>query len=1626
MKKWLSVFMILLCIALLASGCTVDSEPVTETPVPVRENPAQELEERVSEIVEATKWRGAFLVTPLKFTAKSTDDSGVSADSIFQIEGIEPGSNLAAHLKFEPEIEYDVVWPANSSATITPKTALSAGEVYQVTYSSEEGQQSWAFQTQDEFRIKCSIPRDKATEVPLDAAIEWVFTRTNLVNIQSFVTIEPELAGQWRFDQGIWTFLPEQLEAGIRYEFTLAGDYGTDDGEILGEPVVMEFYTAQEEMGRPDTWIDFDEFYHQDPNEEWVLGIYGQGFDPGETFPVKIERYPELTDFLADVESQYQWAPWGYREIKGWVADDALILAEESMATIVGSSMGGSSFYLSIPDGLPEGNYRVTTEIEGLSYKTLVQVHPLQAMVEATDQELVFWAIDSETGQGLENLYVQTGEEIRRTDEMGTAIFRMDVDSESLLVLAKEEGKQPLVLALPQAWEQYDYSMWSGHYRNPEYYTTIFTDRGLYQPTDTIEGWGLVQSKEKVSLNRVSVILESWGSEPSIIASQKVDVDESGSFIFDFAIQDLLPQSYRIRVYDGETILMAHPLDVGHYVKPELVVQVETNKVYYESGEDVKLSMSCNFFEGTPAVGTELEVTYHDTEYHRETVVVDKNGKAELTVNPTVNEPTIYAQPIDFYVRTKDEQNKEVTDYANIQVFPRDIWVELAMEVDDDQATIDISNYALDLKKANGVNRTGKNSDFWGDPIDLDLTIHVVEIYWEQTSIRKQYDPIEKRMIEIPQYTKREKQINRIDFKGIEGGQFEFPVEKDKSYRVTVLTEDQQARAVKVDQSVNTYWGRPDDANSMYLDLEKSDWAKKYSIGETVKLTLTRGESPVGQMPENAQLLVAVYQNGIREIQSYETSNVEFDFNEQDLPNLYVQALYFDGKQFLRSMAVHVGFEESDRDLNIQVEANQERYEPGDTVTIDFSVADKDGNPVSANLYLAVVDEAYFAVRDQHVDPLGDLYRYTGYPNLTRSTASTDGGAYNLYGGAEGGGGGDSMVIRSDFKDTAIVQDLKTDADGRAQFSFVVPDNLTTWRLTTLGVTADLYAGSTTTPIEVSLPFFLQVIGSEEYVSGDMPMVGFRSYGSAQGTPVTHRISLKQNGEELYAEEWDGLVGQLTYLALPELKTGTYVVTMTSETANASDGIEKEIEVVDARNAAWVDFAYQPGDLFLYPYGELTIVPAEQGWLYREWRQLYHSGSKRVDARATMRLAQIQINQWMDEELEVIEPPFEYQQYDGGFGLVPYGESDPVLTAKLVASGLPITMNDKALAYLDRIREDQQDEISLAASLWGLASQGEPVLMELMQVRSKLISDQAKLYLALGFADLGADEEAVGIYEPMMRARAYTYGGQRTYLESDDFNQKRIDTMLAALLAVRLERPEAIELYNYAKQLPPINELNQLERALFLQEFKVDPTMKGRIEAVTPNQSIDRTIGVADFVTYLMSAEELAATDWRLVDHVDMSLSAHIPVKELYNSEDGVLGLKRSYEPAGKTLEDLGVGDVIQVRLRLQLDENAPKGGYVISDVLPSNLRFMDATKRSGEEFWISENGQQMTIHTWPKGKSIELTVLARVVAPGTYQAEPAFVQAQEAFGQLNTNLFGFSESQVIEVKLDEADSVSD
>ena len=64
--------------------------------------------------------------------------------------------------------------------------------------------------------------------------------------------------------------------------------------------------------------------------------------------------------------------------------------------------------------------------------------------------------------------------------------------------------------------------------------------------------------------------------------------------------------------------------------------------------------------------------------------------------------------------------------------------------------------------------------------------------------------------------------------------------------------------------------------------------------------------------------------------------------------------------------------------------------------------------------------------------------------------------------GDGGKGAGDNLeaydIFRDDFRDTAFFKPLQSDQDGSASLSFTLPDNITSWRITTLAVGNNLYA----------------------------------------------------------------------------------------------------------------------------------------------------------------------------------------------------------------------------------------------------------------------------------------------------------------------------------------------------------------------------------------------------------------------------------------------------------------------------------------------------------------------------------------------------------------------------------------
>jgi uncharacterized protein YfaS (alpha-2-macroglobulin family) len=94
----------------------------------------------------------------------------------------------------------------------------------------------------------------------------------------------------------------------------------------------------------------------------------------------------------------------------------------------------------------------------------------------------------------------------------------------------------------------------------------------------------------------------------------------------------------------------------------------------------------------------------------------------------------------------------------------------------------------------------------------------------------------------------------------------------------------------------------------------------------------------------------------------------------------------------------------------------------------------------------------------------------------------------NIPGGL-GGGGGDfapPLTVRQDFQDTAYWNaEVVTGADGRAEVSIKLPDNLTTWQVDLRGLTADTRVGQAETQVVATKDLLIRPVTPRFLVVGD-------------------------------------------------------------------------------------------------------------------------------------------------------------------------------------------------------------------------------------------------------------------------------------------------------------------------------------------------------------------------------------------------------------------------------------------------------------------------------------------------------------------------------------------------------------
>ncbi|MCA9980424.1 MAG: hypothetical protein KDD89_06320, partial [Anaerolineales bacterium] len=255
--------------------------------------------------------------------------------------------------------------------------------------------------------------------------------------------------------------------------------------------------------------------------------------------------------------------------------------------------------------------------------------------------------------------------------------------------------------------------------------------------------------------------------------------------------------------------------------------------------------------------------------------------------------------------------------------------------------------------------------------------------------------------------------------------------------------------------------------------------------------------------------LLALERGRVRDEQMIQLTSpvtvIELPIKPEYAPNIFVsitawdendttiteEMYYSEPDLALKTATAELKVPATDKQLQVEITADQDIYAPREDATFTLRVTNAEGEPVSAEFSLAVVDEAIFALSDDLSGSIYDAFYYDR-ANLVRTYHSFK-PERELGGGGRGGGGGDGGVFetpRSDFPDTAAwYHTLRTDANGEAQITMPLPDNLTSWRLTAKGATADTQVGEATHNITVRQDIIVRPLLPRILTTGDTVML---------------------------------------------------------------------------------------------------------------------------------------------------------------------------------------------------------------------------------------------------------------------------------------------------------------------------------------------------------------------------------------------------------------------------------------------------------------------------------------------------------------------------------------------------------
>lgn len=1198
-----------------------------------------------------------------------------------------------------------------------------------------------------------------------------------------------------------------------------------------------------------------------------------------------------------------------------------------------------------------------------------------------------------------------------------------------------------------------------------DYWRYFQTDRSLYKPDDTVQFWGFLKNRHSQTAPSEITVEISEGSYwrvsgakflsyflPSIqkpLVSIKVPVHNS-FFEGSFKLPELSPGSYRIVIKSDEGIINSHYITVQNYVKPAYKMTVENDKKAVFLNETVNFTITPAFFDGTPM--PYLDVSYNIDGYPfnsmSDTVKTGADGKITIPFRAeTGNTNAQGEQWVYLYATASLPESGMISGDSYVRVFINDIYASFSSNATrDGKVKLEAKLNEIDIDKINNNTEDEylNTEDYLGVPVaNKVISGTVIYHFYEKIEDGEKYDYINKVARKVYHYEERKKTVEKFTFttdgKGIATRVFELKHPNEGYYTAELTWKDGNGRTMSREVYLS---------NHTYIDIYDNDYdwyhlesdREKYRTGEEVTVTLLNNDKTV----DAESVLFIEAQRGITGYTLQKGSVYKTVFSEKKIPNFYITAVYFNGNSYIDTGSEYIGYDTDEKKIDIEMHADKEAYRPGDTVKITITARDENQKPVQAHINLAIIDEAMLEISNYHVDVLSGLYAWLdsglgysysshrmgsilsknqamsglagGYGGVTTEAEAADEKAvkFDMAGNASSpmSSAMAQVQVRSDFRDTALFKTITLNKYGMGTVSFQLPDNVTSWHVFLAGISPDLYGGTGEADLNVTLPFFINDSMNTTYLKGDFPYIGVSAYGNnlKEGEKVSYQITCAQMPG--FSETVEGKAFERTNIPLWNLDTGVYEIEIKAVSESGlSDGIKRTIYVTDTYHEtekAVTDTLRANMKLTGGETGLTTLIFTDtgRGKLIPALYDLAYSGGSRLDQKYTAVKANLLLNELVPGRQNAAGTEIslsQYQKEDGGYGILPYSESDAELSALLSVLLKNETGSERLKQYFYSLIFAESGRVN-APALYGLAVMGEPVLLDLNEAASvKNLALKDKIYLALAFAETGEKATAQSIYNneiaPYFEEKA-PYIRVKT---SDDTDTILKETALAAVLASRLDAPQKDGLYRYIVSNYSDKILVNAEKLLVIMEElnKLTPSEVSFTYEYDGNTYSEK-ISNGGAVTVTVPSVRLNGFKIKEVTG-DASVTSVFKATVMQNIKpDETLRIKRTYYDykTGKETTEFKQNEIVKVVIEWDIAPTAMDSFYEITDYAPSGLKPIENPYQAainpdrGALCFRNIDGQKVTFNVFRDAEKKEpLVYYARVVSPGSFTADGTIIQ---------------------------------